>query len=539
MDDTYNEFSGTELDQDAEFDSEFDWDDEGEGDLIPILGLSAALAAVVGAILVLAGRRKKKTPMDRVEEFMGDVGKQGKKTAKKVAGAVGDMKLGDLLSQAMDKAGEAAADVDLPGFADEVKKRARKLTKDVDLGSMLEDALDQAKRAAKRLDLDDKAKGAKKAVAEAVSNIPKPDIDTRGVESFLEALKEKIGGAIDSVRSDIAPKAAERFREDVIPAAQGAAAAVAHTVREDVVPAVGGMVQKVREDVLPSVEERASKLMGSAEVDKRARRVASTAGEGAKTFAEFARGLAASVVHRVIQDVLPEVTKVGGKVMDSARRDVMPTAGRFAGKAAERVGDVASQAPGFLSNLLGAAREQAEAALEKAGPIAEDAATFGRHRLSDLATFTRHRAGDIADGLDRGGSNGMGGVASAVGHGVGSAVSSVGRGVTGAASSVGHTVTGAVSAVGHGVTGAASAVGHGARTAVGATTYATRESVGILFWLATLGGLILLIFTDKERQKEIMNGALQFFNELREMWTDLQGPDYAPENVEETDTASQ
>jgi hypothetical protein len=93
--------------------------------------------------------------------------------------------------------------------------------------------------------------------------------------------------------------------------------------------------------------------------------------------------------------------------------------------------------------------------------------------------------------------------------------------------------------VGHGVTGAASAVGHGARTAASATGHAARESVGILFWLAALGGLILMVFvSDKERQKEIVNGILQFFNEVREMWTDLQGPDYAPETAEEGDTAT-
>ena len=530
MDDTYSDFSGTELDQDAEFDSEFDWEDEGEGDLLPILGLSVGVAAVVGAILVLAGRRRKKTPMDRVEEFVGDVGKQGKKTAKKVASTIGDVRLADLLSEAMDKAGETAAGVDLAGFASDVKKRARKLTKDVDLGAMLEDALDQAKRAGKRLDLDDRTKGArkkakdaKKTLEEAFSAVPKPDVDTKGVESFLEALKEKLDSAIDTVRSDIAPKAAERIREDVVPAAQEAAAAVAHTVRDD---------------VMPAVEKRAGKILADVEIDKRARRVASTAGEGAKSFADFARALAASVMHRVIEDVLPEVTKAGGKVVETTRHDVIPAAGRAAGKAAGKVGEVASQTPGALSGLLASARDQAEAALEKAGPVAGDAAEFSRHRLSDLIEYTRHRAHDLADGLD-GGRDGGGRVASTVGRGVGGAASAVGRGVGGAASSVGHGVTGAVSAVGHGVTGAASAVGHGARTAASATTYAARESVGILFWLGALGGLILMVFiSDKERQKEIVNGILQFFNELREMWTDLQGPDYAPENVEESNSST-
>ena len=55
MDNTYNEFSGTDLDLDADM----DFDDDDSNDLLPILGLSAAVAAVVGAILVLAGRRRR------------------------------------------------------------------------------------------------------------------------------------------------------------------------------------------------------------------------------------------------------------------------------------------------------------------------------------------------------------------------------------------------------------------------------------------------------------------------------------------------
>ena len=523
MNDTYNEFSGTELDQDADFNADFEWDDEGGNDLIPILGLSAAVAAVVGAILVLAGRRRKKTPMERVEAFLGDVGKEGKKAARQVGRSVREANLGDLLSEAMDRAGEAAGNVDLAGFAGDVKKRARKLTGDMHLGSMLEDALDQAKRASKRMDLDDRARDVGKKVSGAVSNIPRPDIDTKGVESFLDALKDKLSGAIDSVRSDIAPKAADLIRDDVIPAAQGAAASVVRAVREDVLPAAGEAMHKVREDVLPAVEERASKFMGDTDAGKRARRVASSAGEGALSFADLARGLAASVAHRVIEDVLPEVKKMGGKAVKTARQDVMPAAERFAGKAAgvvredvlPKVGEVAAQTPDALGALLGVAREKAEAAMDKAGPLASDAAEYGRHRLSDFATFTRHRAGDVASGLGAG-RDGLGGMASGV-------ASSVGQGVGGAFSTVGRGVGGAVG-------GAASAVGHGTRAAVGATTYATRESVGILFWLAALGGLILLVFvSDKERQKEIVNGALQFFNEVREMWTDLRGPDYAPE----------
>src|SRR4051812_33248136 len=144
MDNTYNEFSGTDLDLDAAM----DFDDE-SNDLLPILGLSAAVAAVVGAILVLAGRRRKPTPQERIQDMFEDLGKQGGKRAKAVAKADSRGDPRDMLSEAIAKAKSAASDFDLGDTASDIRKRARKMSRDVDLSSLLEDAIDQAGEAAK------------------------------------------------------------------------------------------------------------------------------------------------------------------------------------------------------------------------------------------------------------------------------------------------------------------------------------------------------------------------------------------------------
>ena len=57
MDSNYGEFQGTDLDPSADWDFDDDFDDEGN-DLLPILGASVLLAAVVGGVLVGVGRRR-------------------------------------------------------------------------------------------------------------------------------------------------------------------------------------------------------------------------------------------------------------------------------------------------------------------------------------------------------------------------------------------------------------------------------------------------------------------------------------------------
>ena len=130
-------------------------------------------------------------------------------------------------------------------------------------------ALDQAQKAGKRVGLDDRARDVKKKVESVVSSVPHPDVDTKGLEGFLEALKERIGGAIDAVRTDVAP------------VAQSAASTVAQTLREDVLPVAQGAVEKVREDVLPAAEKGIGSLFAAGDVtDYIYRQAITSAGTG-------------------------------------------------------------------------------------------------------------------------------------------------------------------------------------------------------------------------------------------------------------------
>src|SRR5438128_8816440 len=105
MDNTYGEFQGTELDPNLDF----DFDEEGN-ELVPILGLAAALAAAVGAALVLMGRRREPTAAERAQELLEQASKSGQSGLKAASKAVEEAKLGDLLEEALDKARHAAYD---------------------------------------------------------------------------------------------------------------------------------------------------------------------------------------------------------------------------------------------------------------------------------------------------------------------------------------------------------------------------------------------------------------------------------------------
>ncbi|MEO6458606.1 MAG: hypothetical protein ABIO92_10120 [Chloroflexia bacterium] len=456
MDKTYGEFEGTEFDPSADL----DFDDE-QDDLIAILSISALVAAVVGAILVILGRRRNPTPQERVEDVLSMAGKQGKKSMKSMKKAVEGAKLGDLLDDALSRANDARDDMDLGGTWDDLSKKARKATRDMHLGSMLEDATDKARKAAGRFDFDDTSKDVRKRVSGMASSVRDIDIDSKGVEGFLDSLKEKLADAIDSVRSDVAPKTADRLKDDIFPAAAGMAEAVARRVREDVMPAAHDVVDKAREDVIPAAFKRAGKMADEYEVMPRARQAASSTKEGALSLADIMRGLAMTIANKVVSDVLPGVKVFGEQAMHTAREDVLPKAR-----------DVASQTPDVLSDVLKGALNKVDDAMHAAQPVAADAFEFSRHRAHDVASGVR-----------------------GAGSGVGGAVSSAGRGVTGAVGS-----------------------------AVGATASATKETTGILFWASMLGGLILLAFVpEKEKQKEIWNNIFQFLGEIKEMWTDLQG----------------
>jgi Sec-independent protein translocase protein TatA len=509
MDSTYGEFQGTELDPALDF----DFDDDEENDIVPIVGLAALLAAIVGAVLVLFGRRKEPTVAERAQEILDRAGKEGKKTMKTASKAVEDVRLGDLLEDALDKARKAGSDAGLVDLLTQAQKKARGLDAGelvsrgeaaaTGLSSLLGDALDRARDASRRIDvsgLDGRARDVRKRAGKAAAAVRAgaADIDTDKANRFLEDLREKVMETIESVRTDVAPRAADTLRSGVLPAVQETAQTVAHRVQEDVVPAAQGAVEKLRDEVLPAAQERASKLAGEYEVGSRARKAASAATEGAGTLNNVLRGVAMAVLQRVLEDVLPEAKKVGSKAVSKAREDVIPAAAGTAGEAVHRVredvlprvGEAAAQTPGMLADILDMARERVSEAIDKAQPVVAGAA--------GSAASAASAAAGAATGAAHGGK----------------------RGVTGAVSSARKGVSGAVGG------------------AVDATTYAARETTRILFWLSMLGAVILLVFVpDRERQEELWNNIRQFLGEVREMWRDLQGTDYDLDTTGETPTA--
>jgi len=517
MDETYGEFQGTELDPSLDF----DWDEE-ENDLVPILGLAAVVAAIVGGLLVLLGRRRQPTAAERAQDVLESATKEGRKGLKAATKAVEGAQLGDLLDEALARAGKVAKNGHLVDLLEEARKRAADIASQVDVGevtsgarkgalaaaavggagaaSLLQDALERAKEASARIDVSDLGKQAGKArkrAIKAASEVQAPQIDTENAGKVLDDLKARLAEAIESVRNEMAPKAADVLKSEVLPAAQHRVEDVARRVREDVMPAAQDAVGRLREDVLPAAQERASHFADEYEVMPRARKAATATAAGAISLGGLLRTVGMAVLERVMQDVLPQASKMGKQAVTMAREDVIPAAAETAGEAAKkvrkdvlpRVGDAASHTPDMLADLLQMARERASEAIDKAQPVVAGAAGKGVHAAAG-------GVGVLASGLNRGG------------KGAGGAVTSARRGVTGAVGG-----------------------------AVDATTYVTRETTGILFWLSMLGGLILLVFMpEREKQEELWNNFRQFLGEVREMWRDLQGPEYDFEG--ETDTVT-
>jgi hypothetical protein len=540
MDSTYGEFQGTDLDPSADWDYDDDFEDEGNN-LLPILGASVALAAVVGGILVLAGRRRNPTPGERIEKAITQLDKRSKKVANQLeksgskglqavqqaagdgklkdkledaivysrkrasdAGqALEDAKLAEVLAEARDRARKAAARIDLQETSADVSKgaqkglqqgvkKARRQLRDLAALEAAEVALQRARKAASQVDVGDLADEARKRAGDVAEGVRDTEIDPKGA---LTTLRERVADMVDTLREDVAPKAVDT--------AQSA-------------------VDKVREDVLPATQDRVSQLVEETGLDEKAARAAKSARRGAESLSDVLRTLLAALIAKLVDEILPEARKAGDRAVKTAREEVIPAVADTAGDVAQRVredvlprvGEAAEKTPDMLSDLLKMARERADEVLERAQPVASDAAEFTKNRAEDLAEFSKHRAEDVAEAM-RGSKNG---------------ISDAVSGAKDTASSVGSGITGGISSAGKGVK---SAVGG----AVNTTTRTTKEAGAIAFWLAALGALILLVFVpDRDKQQEMWNSVRQFLGEVREMWRDLQGEDY---ELETPDTAAE
>src|SRR5207247_1777638 len=96
----------------------------------------------------------------------------------------------------------------------------------------LVEALDKAREACSRIDIDtsgvgDAAREVQKRAARVASNGHLPEIDVDRAGGFLDDLKQKVVEAIEAVRTDIAPKAMDTLKEDVLPTVQETAQQVA------------------------------------------------------------------------------------------------------------------------------------------------------------------------------------------------------------------------------------------------------------------------------------------------------------------------
>jgi CHAD domain-containing protein len=258
------------------------------------------------------------------------VQKRGKKGAEAVAHAVEDAHLGDLLNDAVSKArdlsgsaAQALQDSNLSDLLDDALtrtrkavtrldimatvgdvtkdsrkslrkqiKRARHTLEDLHLETAAGDALKKARNAASNIDMNDTLSTVRKRAEGVVDNVREIDINKDTAGNLLDTLKEKLADVVDAVRDDLAPKAVD--------AVQHAAETVGHTVREDVIPAAQDAVERVRDDVLPAASERVSHFVEDAELDKKARKVASAAQSGAGSLSGLLRTLGIGVLNKVI-----------------------------------------------------------------------------------------------------------------------------------------------------------------------------------------------------------------------------------------------
>src|SRR6476661_3575956 len=192
MDDTYGEFQGTELDPSLDF----DFEDDEENDLLPILGLAAFFAAVVGGVLVLVGRRHQPTAAERVQEALGSAGDDGKKALKAASKAVESSQLGDLLDEALNRVHELSSNGDAHKLLRSAQKRAGDITSSGTVQDVLDEARSRAKqaqkrakKAAKNIDLGDAGQSAQKRAADLVASVGLADLLAEAISRAGDAAK--------------------------------------------------------------------------------------------------------------------------------------------------------------------------------------------------------------------------------------------------------------------------------------------------------------------------------------------------------------
>lgn len=547
------------LGADADFD-DFDFDDEDfddeDSDLMRIIGIAGGVAALLGGLMILMGRRRE-TPQERAVKEVQQAGK----TAQK---ALRDVHLGELLSEARDQANRRLRDAHLDDLARDARKRGATLAREagktgrdladqagktghdladqaasvagsVDLEAAIHEigrrlatieregrrgagrAQKEARKAFKNLDLSDVPDDVSSQLADLWGTVSERAKEIGWADAMDEAGKQVrrlsrqarrtgrnfdlsgLADLLDSVRDQLG-SAGTRVQKDVLPAVQG-------TFEDDVLPEARKRARAAGE-ALSATYQQARKRGGNLaddygpQVKKAAGKAAEQAGGLGNQVGEILQAVGMEILHRVLSDVVPGAKKAGARVAETAREDTFPWLRHRAGEVRDRVrDDVAPRVRDFASD----APDRVRGAVDSARPVVADTLSSVGETVSDTVARVRPRVGDaVESGRDR----------------AAEALESGRSGVGGALSTMGRKA------------------GDAAGAAVGTTKYVTGESSRILFWLSMLSGLVLLIFVpDREKQKELWNNMQEFLGELRSMWGDFNDDSIEADDQEYTGDA--
>ena len=491
-------YTGTEYDPALDVDFDLEDFDEDNGDMLRLAGIGFGVAAAVGGLAwFLAHRRHRATGVAAVAERVTTTAAAGGKELQQLAADLSQVDVQDLIKELRKRARDLHLEREMAGTLDLARKRAQTLAR-------------EGRQAVEDVDLPGAGDRARHVAEDVRQHVA--DLDAGELHKVFAEYSERVVGAIESLREDLAPAVRHRAADaaDVIdeglPKAREAARAAAGRLHD--------VAERGRAQGAHLIEEQAP----------RARKAASEAGGMAGKLRDLLKVVALQVVEHLLTEVLPAARKRRAEMADRAKEDGLPFVRERAADAVERA---QHQTMPFL-------RHRAADVIER---LRDDALPFVRHRAADAAGLAREevaprvrqateavtdRLSDAADAV-RPAVNGLvadGAVAGATAH-VGDAVQETVARVADAVDTVKEGVTAGVVSVGH-------RAGTVARQTGTTTRYLTRETTGIFLWLALLGGLILLVFVpDREKQAELWRTLQRLMTELRQMWTDFQGSEFA------------
>ncbi|MGI8586722.1 MAG: hypothetical protein ACR2M0_03425 [Chloroflexia bacterium] len=480
-----------DLGSDLDFDLDDEDFDDDSGDLMRILGIAGGIAALIGGLLIIMGRRRK-TPAEQLMENVRSTGKDVRK-------AVGKADLGELLAEARDQANSRLRDANLGDLARDVRHGGRGLARSAGEAVSqvdLQDTIDEIGRRLATIEREGR-RGAGRAQKEARKALN--DVDLSGLSDDMSGRLSDLWDGITERAKDVgweeaigeAGKQIRQLSKQARRSGNNLDLSGLADVLDNIKSQLGSAGERVQKDVLPAVQgtledarKRGGKLADEygPQIKKEAGKTAKSAQSLTEQVGDMLRVVALDALDRLMGEVLPGAKKGGERVADTLRDDTFPWLRHRAGEARDRVrDDVAPKVRDAASAAPGTIRD----AVDTARPVVGDALSSAAGSVGDAMSHLRPAVGDAVDsGRD--------------------ALHSGGSGIGGALGNVGQKAGDAVGAT------------------FDTTKYVTGETSRILFWLSILGGLILVVFVpDAEKQKEIWHNMQGFFGELRNMWGDF------------------